>query len=564
MSEAKDKKRRLPTASGWLLMLALVLLHGRPAWSQVIDDHTDQDTTWTGVGADSADFAAQSFIADVNRVRKFGVWLQRASGTAEVRIALMRDTGTNLPDMNFILEESALQVPDTGGGWVWDSTFSAVLTPGTKYWVVVDGYNNLQGSGYASVGLSNTYTDSGDPFRYTTDNGTNWFSIPTNAMAIHVEGDSCVFNLAVTPQQPLLCPDESVQFGVPNGYVSYAWSNGLTSAAIWANTVGLYTVTVVDTNNCTAIASVLVVAGIQPTSSLMDDYETCANVPLALALPPFYSSYLWSTGATGSRDTLTQSGTYWVRMVSTSGCTASDTFEVVVHPLPQVDVGQDDTLCIGDTLVLDAGAGYTGYTWSTGEFSQTITLTQTTTAWVRVQDSFMCEAFSDTAVYSFYPDPAIPIIQVEENLLHSSFSNYFQWTLNGQTLPGETNQDLLNPQPGSYTVIITNAYGCSAESDTVMVVAAVEGDFVSEAISPNGDGMNDFFFVEGIGRYPELNFMVFDRWGNEIYRANPYQNDWYGTGKGGDPLPVGDYFFILEFGGSAGREAIHGNLLIGR
>jgi gliding motility-associated-like protein len=495
-------------------------------------------------------------------VRKFGVWLQRNAGTSEVRIALVKDDGFGLPDLNFILEESVLQAPDTAGGWVWDSTFSAPLTVGERYWVVVDGYSNLQGTGYANVGLSNSYTDSGESMRYSTDGGNTWANLITNAMAIQVEGDNCTLPLAVTPQQPLLCPNSQVQFGVPSGFVSYAWSNGQTSAAIFAGATGIYSVTVVDANNCVATASVLVVQGIQPISALLDDYVGCEGTPLELAVPPFYSQYNWSTGASTNRDTIELSGTYWVRIVSTSGCIGSDTFTVLMHPLPQVDLGVDDSLCIGDSLVLDAGAGYDAYTWSTGAFSQAITLTQTTTAWVEVADSFGCHSISDTVFYGFYPYPSQPILQLLPDVLHASFSNFWAWTLDGQVISGETSQDLADPQPGLYTVIVTNAYGCSAESDTLRVTGTTVGDFVSQSLSPNQDGINETFFVEGIDRYPNLSFVVFDRYGVELYRKQPYQNDWSGVNKAGNPLPAGDYFFILDFGTS--RESIQGNLYLAR
>lgn len=530
--------------------------------AQVMDEFTPQDSTWVGVGADSADFAAQSFLANVSRVRKFGVWLQGNTGTSEVRIALMKDNGFSQPDLNFILEESVLQMPDTAGGWVWDSTFSAVLAPGAKYWVVVDGYNNLQGTGYATVGLSNSYTDTGEAMFYSLNGGAAWTMLGGGAMAIHVEGDNCSFPLAVTPQQPMLCPGVPVQFSVPSGFVSYAWSSGQTSASVFVSDAGLYNVTVVDANNCTSTASVLVVAGIQPISTLLDYYEGCQGSPIDLQLPPFYSQYTWSTGSSLSRDSIEETGTYWVRMVSTTGCVGSDTFNVLMRPLPVADVGLGDSLCIGDTITLDAGPGFVNYTWSTADFTRTIELTQTTTVWVEVSDTFGCHSISDTVVYGFYPYPAEPILQELPTGLHASFSNYYSWTLDGQPIPGETGQDLADPQPGTYTVIVTNAYGCSAESDSLVVTALAEGDFVTEAFSPNDDGINEFFFVEGISRYPNLSLVVFDRYGAEVYRKQPYANDWYGTGKSGQLLPVGDYFYILDFGTS--REPIHGNVLIGR
>lgn len=542
-----------------MVLLTLLPMVG---WGQMVDESTPKDTTWIGVGPDSVDFVAQSFEADIKRVRKIGVWLDRVAGTGEVSMMLVRDNGFGFPDLNFVLHATPLIQPDTAGGWVWDSTFSAIVTPNQRYWIVVDGYNNLQGTGYAAVGLSNSYTDTGESMRYTTDGGTNWQQLVTRSMSIHVEGDSCTFNLNVTPQQPLLCPGVPVAISVPSGYVSYAWSDGQTAATIYVGTTGIYTVTVVDVNNCTATASALVVNGIVPTSGLLDDYETCANDPYEFDLPPFYSTYIWSTGQTGPKDTISQSGQYWVDIISTSGCQARDTFNMVVFPLPPLSIGTGDSLCFGDTLVLDPGPGFQSYLWSDNSRARLDTLTATSTVWLFVTDTNGCEQRSDTVTYGFYPVPSVPIIQELPTGLNSSLSNFYTWIMDGDTVPSENGQELPNPEPGLYSVIVTNAFGCSRQSATVQVEEVPTGDYVSRLISPNGDGVNDMFYVEGPERYPDMELIVFDRNGSQVYSAQPYQNDWDGIGSGGRQLPGGDYYFILNFGTS--RETLQGNLYIAR
>jgi gliding motility-associated-like protein len=68
--------------------------------------------------------------------------------------------------------------------------------------------------------------------------------------------------------------------------------------------------------------------------------------------------------------------------------------------------------------------------------------------------------------------------------------------------------------------------------------------------TPNGDGINDRFVVPCLadeGEYPGNNLSIFNQWGDEVYRAAPYQNNWEGTHQG-SPLPPGTYFFILDLG----------------
>lgn len=76
---------------------------------------------------------------------------------------------------------------------------------------------------------------------------------------------------------------------------------------------------------------------------------------------------------------------------------------------------------------------------------------------------------------------------------------------------------------------------------------------IPEGFSPNGDGINDLFVIRGIDYYPDNTFTIFNRWGNKVFSANPYENTWDGTSTtglrvGGDQLPVGTYFYILDLG----------------
>lgn len=72
---------------------------------------------------------------------------------------------------------------------------------------------------------------------------------------------------------------------------------------------------------------------------------------------------------------------------------------------------------------------------------------------------------------------------------------------------------------------------------------------VPNIITPNGDGVNDVVFIgclEGES-FPNNSFRVFNRWGDEIYSAAPYNNDWSGTyGKDKKELPAGTYFYLFQ------------------
>jgi gliding motility-associated-like protein len=71
---------------------------------------------------------------------------------------------------------------------------------------------------------------------------------------------------------------------------------------------------------------------------------------------------------------------------------------------------------------------------------------------------------------------------------------------------------------------------------------------VNNGFSPNGDGINDTFVIEGLDNYPSHKLQVFNRWGTEIYQTKEYyKGDWDGTWNN-MPLPEGTYFYILDLG----------------
>jgi len=98
--------------------------------------------------------------------------------------------------------------------------------------------------------------------------------------------------------------------------------------------------------------------------------------------------------------------------------------------------------------------------------------------------------------------------------------------------------------PVTFTIEVTN--DCNPIDPTI--------DFnIPEGFSPNGDGINDLFVIRGIDRFPSNSFVVFNRWGDKLFEANPYTNTWDGTSStgiriGGDELPVGTYFYVLDLG----------------
>ncbi|MBN1651201.1 MAG: gliding motility-associated C-terminal domain-containing protein [Bacteroidales bacterium] len=96
---------------------------------------------------------------------------------------------------------------------------------------------------------------------------------------------------------------------------------------------------------------------------------------------------------------------------------------------------------------------------------------------------------------------------------------------------------------------ITDKYGDQAMAMVCIEFVANQGLSFPEGFSPNGDGINDLFYIRGLSYYPMNSIVIFDKTGQTVYEAKPYQNDWNGTDMfTGEILSSGTYFFLLDKG----------------
>jgi gliding motility-associated-like protein len=100
---------------------------------------------------------------------------------------------------------------------------------------------------------------------------------------------------------------------------------------------------------------------------------------------------------------------------------------------------------------------------------------------------------------------------------------------------------------GNYPVYITEAGGCSDTTWIAMAVKWCDPPIPSQIMTPNGDGLNDFWYIGNILDYPENEVYIFDRWGQRVYHKKNYDNTdgWEAKYVGGN-LPVSTYYYVLE------------------
>ncbi|MFQ5445657.1 MAG: gliding motility-associated C-terminal domain-containing protein, partial [Saprospiraceae bacterium] len=88
---------------------------------------------------------------------------------------------------------------------------------------------------------------------------------------------------------------------------------------------------------------------------------------------------------------------------------------------------------------------------------------------------------------------------------------------------------------------------CDFAIVTLVVRHPADQCIITTVITPNDDGINDEFIVSclEVGNYPQNRLLIFNQWGDKVFEAAPYENNWRGTYEGRD-LPDGTYFYIFK------------------
>jgi len=94
---------------------------------------------------------------------------------------------------------------------------------------------------------------------------------------------------------------------------------------------------------------------------------------------------------------------------------------------------------------------------------------------------------------------------------------------------------------------VCNSFGCDTALVTILVECQSSALQIYDGFSPNNDGINDFFRINGLENFQGHELTVFNRWGNQVLKTLDYANDWDGKWEGID-LPEGTYYYLLDLG----------------
>lgn len=254
-----------------------------------------------------------------------------------------------------------------------------------------------------------------------------------------------------------LCAGVSLILDAGNTNNTYLWNDSSTNATLIVSQPGIYSVTATDANGCTDVDSVTLNYFPDAPVDLGPDTVTCNNRSISFNAGVGYSSYLWSTGSTAQAISTSLPGIYSVTAIDVNNCPHSDTVSMS-DITPAVSIGGDRTVCEGDTVVFDAGAGFTAYSWSNGFTTQSITVSVANVYTVTVTNANACTATDNARLtVNALPQPNLGSADsvCPGHILYPGNFETYLWS------DSSTDSILIVNFTGNYCVTVSDANSCS-------------------------------------------------------------------------------------------------------
>ena len=341
----------------------------------------------------------------------------------------------------------------------------------------------------------------------------------------------------------VLCQGESTTLDADSPFSTYLWQDGSTMPTLTTNTEGTYSVMV--TNACGTTTDQVFLNAVPPIDlDLGGDQLACQGDTVFLDATNQEASHVWQNGSTNSTLAVTQNGIYSVE-VSTLCETQLEEVEVLFISETAPDLGQDTTLCAGDTILLDVTfPGASGYLWQDGSTNPIYPVTQGGD--VSVEITTICNTFKD-ALFIYYI-PAISFDLGRDTFLCES-QLFLDASTNGPASyswkDGFDKAYYIVEEPGIYEVLVYNI--CESVSDTILIKECENCSFFyPNVFSPNFDGINDEFRPSSECPLEQYELKIFDRWGALIFESRDASASWDGT-YNGRLVSSGAYAWWMEF-----------------
>ena len=477
-------------------------------------------------------------------------------------------------------------VLDVGSGWVgilwFDGTVEQTITvsePG-NYWVTVLDENGCTGSDTISVELSPAVVVSlggdttlciGDDYilnpgeNFTSylwqDGSTGAYYTIVNSGVYWVEvtdiygcngADTVSIDFVPSPEVNLgndttICSGTTLTLNPGTQYSSYLWQDNSTLPQYTVNTTGFYSVTVTNVYNCPASDEIFIEIT-SPDIDLGPDTLLCIGDTLLLDPGQGYVSYLWQDNTTQSQYTVLNGGVYNVTVTDTYNCTTIDTVSIEGHSKPEADLGEDQPLCEGESILLETIQGPYEYSWNGIPGDHTLEVSTGGTYTVEVSNQ--CGMITDQIDVTEFPVPSVNLGQdqviFEGDVLEldagEGFDNYVWQDGSGEQyfIITESNYNTDDPY---YYVEVTDG-PCKSSDTTRIILFRVK---IPNVFTPNGDNKNDKFvpMEDGWNGVNSHHIEIFNRWGEKVWESDDFESGWDGK-RNGNYVSDGTYFWVLD------------------
>ena len=256
------------------------------------------------------------------------------------------------------------------------------------------------------------------------------------------------------------------------------------------------------------------------TVDLGNDTSVCSSADFILTIYGNYSSYEWNTSETSSQIIISSSGNYSVLVSDSLGCEASDTILISLSNPPLVDIGNDQKLCLGDSLILDAGSDWTNYLWSDSTTLQTLVVNTFGLYYVTVTDSLGCQG-SDYVNITMDTFPVAGFTYTINGLTvdfidTSSNATLYLWDFMSDgtfidTIMGDVSFTYQNPGFFDVNLLVSNSCGTDTFTSTIDLISndikSINSNF---QIYPNPSKNQIYIELDKLSTFSQLTITDFN------------------------------------------------------
>lgn len=213
------------------------------------------------------------------------------------------------------------------------------------------------------------------------------------------------------PGDSILCAGNTIKLSVGDQFKNYEWQDGSADSVFVVNQTGKYFITVKD--YCANMFSDTII--INPANfyfTIGNDTVMCDRDSLTLRATSGFYNYLWSSqyNLNAINDSIVivnplVDTVYTATAEKMPGCFVKDSIHVAVLHSPSVFLGNDTSLCIGQSLLLDAGNNFSFYKWSTGDISKIITVNSVGIYFIKATAANGCSSADSLKILNVNPLP---------------------------------------------------------------------------------------------------------------------------------------------------------------